>query len=71
VTAPCPDCKGTSVAFTRLPDAAGRYHQHESECPRCDGTGRVNPIEDAVLAERLRAAAVRAAQAFKPREARS
>jgi DnaJ-class molecular chaperone len=71
VTVACPDCKGTRVALTRLPDAAGRYQQHESECPHCDGTGRVDPVEDAVLAERLRAANVRAAQAFKPREGRS
>jgi hypothetical protein len=67
----CPHCKGTRVEFNFLPDTAGRHHRHESRCSRCLGTGRVDPVEDAVLTERLREADIRAAKRFTPREARS
>lgn len=39
----CEDCNGTGEVTWEYMDIHGHTHEHESDCPVCDGTGEIEP----------------------------
>ena len=39
----CEDCNGSGSVTWKYMDIHGHTHEHESDCPVCDGTGEIEP----------------------------
>ena len=39
----CEDCNGSGYVTWEYMDIHGHTHEHESDCPVCDGTGEIEP----------------------------
>lgn len=39
----CEDCDGSGYVIWEYRDIHGHTHEHESDCPVCDGTGEIKP----------------------------